>query len=101
MNYYFHNMFVETSDGYTLDGSYEFYEQPNYPDFNPTDLAYFAKELFKDEIKVDREKLREYGRIDIRPFLSELETENERGATGLPKYSVSGEKGKNSPTVQV
>ena len=28
-----------------------------YPDFNATDLSYFAKELFKEDIQKDREKL--------------------------------------------
>lgn len=48
----------------------------NYPDFNATDLSYFAKELFKKEIKQDREKLFEYGKIDLRPYLEELKNEN-------------------------
>ncbi|MEE3079196.1 MAG: serine/threonine-protein kinase [Bdellovibrionota bacterium] len=40
----------------------------HFPEFNPSDLSYFAKELFKEEIKVDREKLFEYGKINITPY---------------------------------
>jgi serine/threonine-protein kinase len=29
----------------------------NYPEFNPSDLSYYAKDLFKDEIVEDRKKL--------------------------------------------
>ena len=49
----------------------------NYPDFNSSDLAYFAKGLFKEEIKSDREKLFEYGKIDIAPYLQDLKREQE------------------------
>ena len=49
----------------------------NYPDFNSSDLAYFAKGLFKEEIKTDREKLFEYGKIDIAPYLKDLKREME------------------------
>ncbi len=49
----------------------------NYPDFNSSDLAYFAKGLFKEEIKTDREKLFEYGKIDIAPYLKDLKRERE------------------------
>lgn len=51
----------------------------NYPDFNATDLSYFAKELFKQEIKTDREKLFEFGKINLRPYLNELKKELEGG----------------------
>ena len=33
----------------------------NYPEFNPTDLGYFAKQLFKDEIASDKKKFVEFG----------------------------------------
>ena len=46
-----------------------------YPDFNATDLSYFAQELFKEDIKRDREKMYEYGKIDIRPFIEDLKRE--------------------------
>ena len=42
-----------------------------YPDFNATDLGYFAKQLFKDEISKDREKFFEYGKIDIKPYIED------------------------------
>lgn len=51
----------------------------NYPDFNATDLSYFAKELFKQEIKKDREKLFEFGKIELRPYLDDLKKELEGG----------------------
>jgi serine/threonine protein kinase len=51
----------------------------NYPDFNSSDLSYFAKELFKDEIKKDREKLFEFGKINIKPFLNDWKNEQEGG----------------------
>lgn len=55
----------------------------NYPDFNSSDLSYFAKELFKEEIKKDREKLFEFGKIDIKSYLSDWKTEQE-GGTAKP-----------------
>jgi serine/threonine protein kinase len=51
-----------------------------YPDFNSTDLSYFSQELFREEIKKDREKMFEYGKIDIKPYLEELKKESERGS---------------------
>jgi serine/threonine protein kinase len=47
----------------------------NFPDFNSSDLSYFAKELFKEEIKKDREKLFEYGKIDLMPYINEWKRE--------------------------
>ncbi len=52
----------------------------NYPDFNGTDLSYFAKELFKEEIKKDREKMFEFGKIDLTPYLKDL-SEGSNGDT--------------------
>ncbi len=52
----------------------------NYPDFNASDLSYFAKELFKDEIKKDRAKLFEFGKINITPFISEWKKEQDGGS---------------------
>jgi len=54
----------------------------HYPDFNATDLSYFAKELFKQEIKADREKLFEFGKIDLKPFLDDLKREQNGGGGG-------------------
>ena len=48
-----------------------------YSDFNPSDLTYFAKELFKDDIQKDREKLFEHGKLDIAPFIKEMKEEDE------------------------
>lgn len=58
-----------------------------YPDFNATDLSYFAKELFKEEIKRDREKLFEFGKVDLNPYLEELKREQagqSKGKTASP-----------------
>jgi len=49
----------------------------NYQNFNPSDLSYFAKDLFQEEIKIDRERFFEFGKIDIRPFLDEIKSDNE------------------------
>jgi serine/threonine protein kinase len=50
-----------------------------FPDFNATDLSYFSQELFRDEIKKDREKMFEFGKIDLRPYLDEVKKELEGG----------------------
>ena len=50
-----------------------------FPDFNSSDLGFFAKELFKDEIKKDREKLFEFGKIDLKPYLADLKNEQNGG----------------------
>ncbi|MEI8345962.1 MAG: serine/threonine-protein kinase [Pseudomonadota bacterium] len=44
-----------------------------YPEFNATDLSYFAKELFKEEIKKEKEKFFEFGKVDLRPFLDDIQ----------------------------
>ncbi len=51
-----------------------------YPDFNATDLSYFAQELFREEIKKDREKMFEFGKVDIKPYLEDMKREQERGS---------------------
>jgi serine/threonine protein kinase len=64
-----------------------------FPDFNATDLSYFSQELFRDEIKKDREKMFEFGKIDLRPYLIEVKKELEGGTReGATKISaVDGE----------
>lgn len=53
-----------------------------YADFNASDLSAFAKELFKEEIKRDRAKFLEYGKIEVAPYLEELKAEmNGSGAS--------------------
>ena len=54
-----------------------------YPDFNATDLSYFAQELFRDEIKKDREKMFEFGKIELRPYLDDLKRDSEGGARAI------------------
>ncbi len=74
----------------------------HYPDFNATDLAYFAKELFKDEIKKDREKLFEYGKIDLRPYLDDLKSEQSGGGRpAAPAQSEDGSKPAGTKKEQV
>lgn len=43
-----------------------------YENFNPSDLGKFASALFKKEIEADRVLMREFGRIDVKPFLENL-----------------------------
>ena len=47
------------------------------PDFNPMDMKKFAHGVFKAEIKKDKEKFFEFGKIDIKPYLDELKQESE------------------------
>ena len=54
-----------------------------YPDFNATDLSYFSQELFREEIKKDREKMFAFGKIDIKPFLEDVKKEVERGSNNM------------------
>jgi serine/threonine protein kinase len=63
-----------------------------YPDFNGTDLSYFAQELFREDIKKDREKLFEFGKIDIRPYLDALRKELEGGTNEANKVSRDNEE---------
>ena len=60
----------------------------HYQNFNPSDLSYFAKDLFQEEIKVDRERFFEFGKVDIRPFLEEIKQEAE-GKPAAPAASAS------------
>lgn len=60
-----------------------------FPDFNATDLSYFSQELFKEEIKVDREKMFEFGKIDLRPYLDEVKKEAEGGTNGNTESAAS------------
>lgn len=60
----------------------------HYPDFNPSDLGYFAKQLFKEEIAEDRKKLVEYGKIDISTYLNEMKREAELGTSAPNKVDI-------------
>lgn len=68
----------------------------NYPDFNATDLNYFAKELFKDDIKEDKEKLYKYGKIDITAYLQDLKNEMERNTSPSDSAPAKTEKSEDS-----
>jgi len=59
----------------------------NYPDFNSSDLSYFAKELFKEEIRKDRERLFEFGKIDIMPYINDWKREQEGGTRAASSSS--------------
>lgn len=69
-----------------------------YPDFNSTDLSYFAQELFREEIKKDREKMFEFGKIDIKPFLEDMKKETERGTSSSEAPAVT--SGGDSPAIK-
>jgi serine/threonine-protein kinase len=60
-----------------------------FPDFNASDLSYFAKELFKEEIKKDRERLYQFGQIDIKPYLADMKREQEGGGKSGDKTSTN------------
>jgi serine/threonine protein kinase len=60
-----------------------------YPDFNPSDLSYFAKELFKDEIKRDKEKFVEYGKIDVQPYIEALKSDVDGNPAVAPAAVVA------------
>ena len=62
-----------------------------YPEFNASDLNYFANRLFKDEIKKDSEKLFEYGQIDLSPYLEDLKKE-QKGSEAKQEKKEKGEK---------
>lgn len=51
----------------------------NYPDFNPSDLRDFADDLFKKEIAEDHKKFVEYGKIDIQPYIEEMNKSEKTG----------------------
>jgi serine/threonine-protein kinase len=53
----------------------------NYPDFNATDLSYFAKQLFKEEIALDKKKFVDFGKIDLKPYLDALNNSGNNGNT--------------------
>ena len=57
----------------------------SFPEFNQSDLGFFAKELFKEEIKKDREKLFEFGKIDLKPYLNDLKNEQNGGGSSSQK----------------
>jgi serine/threonine-protein kinase len=61
----------------------------HYPDFNATDLAYFAKELFKEEIQKDREKMFAFGKIELAPYIDELKREL-AGGTDAAELAAAG-----------
>jgi len=62
----------------------------SFPDFNPSDLGYFAQQLFKEDIEQDLKKLFEFGKIDIAPYLEELKNEK----TGTPRNKEEKEEEK-------
>lgn len=68
----------------------------NYPDFNPSDLGYFAKQLFKEEIAEDRKKLVEFGKIDITPFLDEMKREGSASSSSSSQSDVDSQSGQGT-----
>ncbi|MBL6990822.1 MAG: serine/threonine protein kinase [Bacteriovoracaceae bacterium] len=55
-----------------------------YPDFNPTDLSYFGKELFEEDIAKDKRKIYSFGQIDLAPYIDELKSEQNRNNPQTP-----------------
>jgi len=53
-----------------------------YPDFNATDLSYFAKQLFKEEIASDKKKFVEFGKIDLTPYIKDLNSNQNSSSSG-------------------
>jgi eukaryotic-like serine/threonine-protein kinase len=68
----------------------------NYPDFNPTDLNAFAEQLFDKEISLDKKKFVEYGKIDIKPYLIELQKDSQGN-----KSSSSDAGGSDGPALSL
>ncbi|MCY4644932.1 MAG: serine/threonine-protein kinase [Bacteriovoracales bacterium] len=64
----------------------------HYPDFNPLDLSSFSKALFKKHIERDRAKLFEFGKIDISPYLQDLEEDSKSDKKDKTKSEIIGEK---------
>ena len=46
-----------------------------YPNFTSSDISQFAKTLFKNDIKKDREKFFEFGKINIQPYIEDWKNE--------------------------
>jgi len=73
-----------------------------YPDFNATDLSYFAKELFKEDIQKDREKLFDFGKIDLAPYIEDMKIEAKGGEASEETVKVdTTDSGDNSDTTKV
>ena len=65
-----------------------------YPDFNATDLSYFSKELFKEDIQKDREKLFDFGKIDLAPYIDDMKAEarGDLGSEDTVKVDIDNKK---------
>ena len=61
-----------------LDRALAKFLNTHYPDFHSSDAAYFAESLFKSEIETDRKKLFEFGKIDIKPYIEEVQKEQKK-----------------------
>ncbi len=69
-----------------------------YPEFNATDLSYFAHELFSDEIQKDKNKMLEFGKVNIKPYLEDLDSETQSIKSG-EKNDTENEFVAESPAV--
>ncbi|MBP9674122.1 MAG: serine/threonine protein kinase [Bacteriovoracaceae bacterium] len=62
----------------------------NYPNFNSSDLAYFSKKLFKEDIEKDQIKMREFGKINMTPYLTQYKNESQgRGQNAVEKTQTN------------
>ncbi len=66
------------------------YLYENYPDFNQSDLKYFSHQLFKKDIEEDREKMLEFGKMDISPYLQDLKNEVSGGTASTQETNRNG-----------
>ena len=65
----------------------------SYPDFSSSDLLYFSSKLFNKEIKEDKEKMIEFGKIDINFYMQEFLNEQKNN-------SISDDKSQNIQLVK-
>ena len=68
-------------------------------DFNTADVASFAEKLFKDQIEKEREKFVAYGKIDITPYLKELEQDDHTNT--LETASTKGKSNNQEQTLRL
>ncbi len=70
-----------------------------YENFNPSDLGKFATALFKKEIEEDRKLMREFGKIDVRPYLEKLKNAEVGQQSVTPTVKQDGVKSPKKPEV--
>ena len=61
----------------------------NYPNFNASDLSYFATSLFEEEIKKDKKTLFKFGKIDITPYIEDMKNDFNGEGGGSERREIS------------